>query len=145
MRNNKGITLTSLMIYLIGLIIVVGIIATITSFFYNNVNVEDLNSDITTQYTKFTSIFSEEINKENNKIIDCKTSIEQSKKTSYIIFSSGNQYTFNNQNKSIYKNKIKICENVDDCEFSYTFVDSKYKIKVKYKNNIIDNENEYIL
>lgn len=138
MKNNRGITLTSLIIYLIGMVIVIGTIATLTSFFYKNINIQDINDDTTSQYTKFSSIFLNEINTENNFIIDCKTSIENETKISYIIFSSGNQYTFNSGNKAIYKNKIKICENVDDCDFSYSFINSKYSIKVNYKDKNID-------
>lgn len=138
MKSDKGITLTSLIIYLIGMAIVIGTIATLTSFFYKNINIEDIKSDTTTQYTKFSSIFLDEINIENNYVIDCKTSIENEIKISYIIFSSGNQYTFNGKNNSIYKNKIKICENVDDCDFSYSFIDSKYLINVNFKTKSID-------
>ena len=119
MKNNNGITLTSLIIYVIGMTIMVATIATITSFFYKNIDVGDINSD-TTQYTKFSSIFSEEINKENNTIIDCKSLTDG---VSYIIFSSGNQYTFNANSKSIYINNVKIDDNVEICDFSYTFID----------------------
>lgn len=134
MKNNKGITLTSLIIYVIGMTIMVATIATLTSFFYKNIDIRDINSD-TTQYTKFSSIFSEEINTRNNVIIDCKSLTEE---VSYIIFSSGNQYTFNKNSKSIYKNNVKICDNVETCDFSYTFIDSKYKIKVSFKTASID-------
>lgn len=136
MRSNKAITLTSLIIYVIGMVIVVSTIATITSFFYKNIDIENINDDSTTQYTKFLSIFSDEINKGNNRVVDCKITEENGEKISYIIFTSGNQYTF--KNKSIYRNKIKICDNIDDCDFSYTFVDSKYNIKVNYKSTNID-------
>lgn len=139
MKTSKGITLTSLIIYVIGMVIVVGTISTLTSFFYKNIDIDNINDDTLTQYTKFSSIFLEEINKENNKIIDCKTQIlENNKKISYIIFSSGNQYTFMSENNSIYKNKIKICENVEDCDFSYLYGDSKYSIKVNFKNKNVD-------
>ena len=37
MKDSKGITLTSLIIYIIGMLIVVSIISTLTSFFYKNV------------------------------------------------------------------------------------------------------------
>lgn len=134
MKNNKGITLTSLIIYVIGMTIMVATIATLTSFFYKNINVGNINTD-TTQYTKFSSIFSEEINRKNNKVIECK---EFTNGISYIIFSSGNQYTFNENSKAIYKNNIKICENVEECKFSYTFVDSKYKITVSFKSGSIN-------
>lgn len=134
MKNNKGITLISLITYIIGLTIVVGLIATLTSFFYKNIHVSEINSD-TTQYTKFSSIFLEETNKNDNFVIDCKSLTDG---ISYIIFSSKNQYTFNAKSKSIYKNNIKICDNVEICDFSYTFVDSNYKIKVNFKTSNIE-------
>lgn len=134
MKSNKGITLISLIIYIIGLTIILALIATLTSFFNKNISVKDINSD-TTQYTKFSSIFLEEINNKKNSVIDCKSIIDG---VSYIIFSSGNQYTFDESSKSIYKNNIKICENVDICDFSYTFVDSTYKIKVNFKTSNIE-------
>ncbi len=135
MKNNKGITLTSLIIYVIGMTIMVGTIATLTSFFYKNINIGSINND-TTQYTKFSSIFSEEINRKDNSVVKCKELSDET--TSYIIFSSGNQYTFNKNSKSIYKNNIKICEDIEECGFSYTFVDSKYKITVSFKSGSID-------
>lgn len=134
MKKDKGITLISLIIYVIGMTIMVATIVTLTSFFYKNIDVGEINSD-TTQYTKFSSVFSEEINKENNSVIDCKELLDG---VSYIIFSSQNQYTFNEESKAIYKNNVKICDNVDMCEFSYTFVDSQYKIKVSFKTSTID-------
>ena len=134
MRDNKGITMISLITYIMGLTIVLALIATLTTFFFKNISAKDLNSD-TTQYTKFSSIFLEEINNKNNSVIECKS---LNNGVSYIIFSSGNQYTFNANSKCIYKNKIKICENVEICDFSYTFVDSKYKIKVNFKTSNIE-------
>ena len=137
MSNNKGITMTSLLIYVLGMVIAVSIIATLTSFFYKNVNVGNINND-TTQYTKFSNIFSKEIERKNNEIIECKTTGKDENKISYIIFSSGNQYMYKAENKSIYKNKVKICQGVENCEFSYTYKDSSYLVKVEFKTNIID-------
>lgn len=136
MKNNRGITLTSLIIYIIGMAIIIGVISTLTTFFYKNIDISEINDDSTTQYTKFSSIFLEETNKENNYVVDCKTVVENEQKISYIIFSAGNQYTF--KNNAIYKNKIKICQNIEDCDFSYSFVDSVYKIKVNFKTKNID-------
>lgn len=134
MKSNKGVTLTSLIIYVIGMTIMVSIIATLTSFFYKNIDIGDINSN-TTQYTKFTSILSEEVNKKNNSVIDCQSLTEG---VSYIVFSSGNQYTFNQESKSVYRNNVKICDNIGTCDFSYTYIDSKYKIKVSFQTANID-------
>lgn len=130
MKNQRGITLTSLSIYIIGMMVVIGIIATLTTFFYKNMNKID-DKNVSTDYTKFTNIFSSEINQKGNTIIEAKTYIENNKKISYIIFSSGNQYTYKEENKSIYKNNIKICTQIDKCEFSYTYQNSQYKINIE--------------
>lgn len=136
MKSNKGITLTSLMIYIIGMMFILSTIATLTSFFRKNIQVDKITTD-TTQYTKFSSIFLDEINNKNNTIIECKTTREDNYKTSYIIFSSGNQYTFMEKNNAIYKNNFKICEQVNDCDFSYNYVNSKYQITVNFVTNNI--------
>ena len=137
MKNNKGITLTSLIIYIIGMMIILATIATLTSFFRKNIKVDKITTD-TTQFTKFSSIFSDEINNKNNTIIECKTVREDNYKTSYIIFSSGNQYTFMEKSNAIYKNNFKICEQVNDCDFSYNYVNSKYQITVNFVTNNIN-------
>ena len=72
----------------------------------------------------------EEINNSNNKVVECKNN--------YIIFSSGNQYTYMEENKSIYKNKIKLCDNVEKCEFSYKYQDSNYIINIEFKSGKVD-------
>ena len=76
MKNNRGITLTSVMIYVIGMVLAIGVIATITSYFYSNVNIESLNSDAATQFTTFSGIFSYEINLLDNKVVNCVTEQE---------------------------------------------------------------------
>ncbi len=130
MENQKGITLVSLSVYIIGMMVIIAIVATLTTFFYKNINNIDDN-DISTDYTKFTKIFSSEINKSGNTVVEAKTYIENDKKVSYIIFSSGNQYTYKEENKSIYQNNIKICTKIDNCEFSYSYQNSQYKINVE--------------
>lgn len=137
MKNNRGITLTSLIIYVIGMVIVVSLIATLTTFFYKNVNVDNISKD-TTQYTKFSNLFLKEINKKDNDVIECKTIEEDGQKVSYIIFSDGNQYTYEAENKSVYKNNIKICKDVEECEFSYVYIDSTYQIKINFKTSSVN-------
>ncbi len=137
MKDNRGITLTSLIIYVIGMVIVVSLIATLTTFFYKNVNVDNISKD-TTQYTKFSNLFLDEINKKDNEIVECKTTEEDGQKISYIIFSDGNQYTYKAENKSVYKNKIKICKDVEECEFSYIYIDSTYQIKINFKTSSVN-------
>lgn len=64
MRSNRGVTTTSLIIYVIAMLIVIGLIATINSFFYSNVlNLEDSSSNIS-EINKFNMHFLQETKKE---------------------------------------------------------------------------------
>ena len=86
MKNNKGVTLTSLIIYVIGMVIVVASISTLTTFFYKNIDTSAINDNTTTQYT----------------------------------------------------NKIKLCDNVERCEFSYKYQDTNYIINIEFKSGKVD-------
>ena len=108
MKSNRGVTTTSLIIYVIAMTIVIGIIATINSFFYSNVmNLEDGSSNIA-ELTKFNMYFLEDTKKANNDIVKLSNNS--------ITFSSGNTFTF--QDNAIYLNNIRICENVQNLQFS---------------------------
>lgn len=117
MNSNRGVTTTSLIIYIIAMLIVVGIISTITSFFYTNIN--NLENQ-TEEITKFNMYFLQDIKMEDNTVIKLtETSIT---------FSSGNTFTF--QDNSIYLNNSKICENVKNLLFNIEEVNNKKVINV---------------
>lgn len=118
MKSEKGLTLISVTVYVIVMALLVGVISIITNYFYKNVNLNTEQENINKQYTKFISYFSEEINTENNKILEINTdNSTPGKKISYVIFSTGNQYTFMEENQAIYIGQVKIASNVKDCEF----------------------------
>ena len=74
------------------------------------------------------------MNKENNEIRETKTEYSDSgNKISYIIFASGNQYTFIQENKSIYIGKVKIASYVKDCDF-IQLSDTSVEINITFEN-----------
>ena len=110
MKSEKGITVTSIMIYIIALTVVVILIGRLTTYFYKNVHEVSISTGADVEYTKFNSYFTDEINLEGNTIDLCQKDI--------IAFSKNEtQYRF--QNGSIYRNKVKIAKNVETCEFFY--------------------------
>lgn len=120
MKSNRGVTIASLTIYVIAMLAVVGIIATITSFFYTNVtNLEDSSANVS-EITKFNMYFLQEVKNTNNEIIELK---ENS-----ITFSTGNVFTF--QDNSIYLNNIRICENIKNFNLSIEENNNKQVINV---------------
>ncbi|MBR3249302.1 MAG: hypothetical protein IKF83_01220 [Clostridia bacterium] len=111
MKSQKGVTLTSLIIYIIAMVIVVGTTATLTNYFYGNIDKLSERTQASKEYTSFNSYFTGEINKKGNQVL--KDESNESK----IIFTSGNQYTY--LEGKIYFNKILICRDVSSCRFIY--------------------------
>lgn len=132
MHSERGITLISVTIYVIVMLIIISVITVLTSYFYRNVDINSVSENLNQQYTRFNTYFTEEINKKGNKILatgetESTTGDEPQK---YIVFSSGNQYTYVPANDSIYVNNIKIAENIQDCNFEKITENDKTKIKV---------------
>ena len=122
MKQENGVTLSSLIIYVISMLIVVGVIATLTSFFYRNIANLDDNSENIAEVTKFNIPFLEEVKQANNAVT------RVSEDQTAISFFSGNTYTF--QDQAIYKNKVRICENVKKATFRVEEIEGKQIVYV---------------
>ena len=142
MKTQKGVTLISLTIYVITMVIVVGILATVTTFFYKNVKDVNVDIDPITEFTTFNSYFSEEVNNSNIKVIECGTTDNYQ---NYIVFSNGVQYTYVPENKGIYRNQVKICRNIDICIFSEKIENGKSIVTVNLTAGNQQREIEYTL
>ena len=156
MQTEKGITLISITIYIIVMLIMVSIITVLTSYFYKNVDIRSINEDFNQQYTKFNSYFIKEVNKKGNKIVDIhslskskseKESLENtSNQQNYIVFSSGNQYTYIPENEGIYMNKVKIAQNITGCTFTANKeANGKTTVTVIIQGNNFEKETTYTL
>ena len=141
MKQEKGITLISLTIYIIAMTVVVAILTVITSFFYKNTSDVGTNIDLITEYTSFNSYFSEEINYDNIKVLECGSNNGQN----YIVFSNQVQYTYISANKAIYRNQAKICRNIDNCEFVETIENGKTVIQVNFKAGDQERTTKYTI
>lgn len=143
MKSNRGVTLTSLIIYIIAFTIIVGIMSVVSTNMYSNIKEVSTASDLS-EYTKFNSYFTEQVNTKDLQILDCNTIKDgETVQESYISFSNNNKYTY--KNNAIYFNKIKICRNVQSCEFQKTEENGKVKITVKMMLNGENFENIYTM
>lgn len=138
MKSQKGITLISLTIYIIVITIVIGIVAILSTYFYKNTHNLANNINPLTEYTRFNGFFTEEVNHENIKILECG---EQ-----YVVFDNSVQYTYVPQNKAIYQNKVKIASNVEKCKFERKIKNGKEAIHVSLKFENSEEKNiDYVL
>ncbi len=141
MKSQKGITLTSLIIYVLVVIVVTGILATIMANFQSNLKEINGKASREAEFDKFNVYFIKEVKILGNKV----STISEAKNE--IVFESGNKYTFRESDNSIYLNdNIKISENIQRCTFSNSLVDGKDIVTVVIK--VIDGEGrtiEYVL
>ena len=147
MQTQNGATLISVTIYIIVMLIIVTIIAVLTSYFYKNVDINSASEDLNQQYTKFNSYFVQETNKKGNQILkigETDNSTENGIQR-YIVFSSGNQYTYIPENQGIYMNQVKIAENITDCIFTNNYENGKKQITVTIKGNNFERTTTYTL
>ena len=133
MKGEKGITLISVVIYLIAMVIIIALIASLSGYFYKNININNETQDINLQYSRFNSYFTEDINKRGNSVYkigysdnDGLEANESNYTQHYILFTSGNQYTFIKQKVdengnvtygAIYLDNVKIVSNITNCKF----------------------------
>ena len=147
MRSEKGITLISVIIYVIAMLVMISIITVLTSYFYKNIDINSVREDLNQQDTKFNSYFIEEVNRKGNKVLEIGETENSSGNGNqkYIIFSSRNQYTYIPENKGIYINTVKIAENITDCTFEKKEENGKMTISVTIKGDNFERTTTYTL
>ena len=135
MNSEKGITLVSLIIYILMFSMIIGLLAGFSSYIYGNL--DQINSD---------SFSSEEFNKFNvNFIKDVKNNrnanINISGNNKKIIFADGTNYDYISSEKSIYRNKVKIAVNIFDFSVTKEQINNKNVLKVIIGTG--KNENDF--
>jgi len=150
MKSQRGVTLSSLAIYIVLIFVVLAILATVSLNFQTGI--KDINSEGTEiiEISKFNMYFLKEVKMNGNKI----TLINET--NNEITFSSGSKYVFDTNNgiislielsedKEISKT-ITIAENIEECTFKEKNEGGKTIIIVDIKPKNADKiVNEYIL
>ena len=115
MKNCKGITLMTLIIYVGVLFIVIAIMSSIIKNFYQNNTAVNEKTEEILEFNKFNTYFLKEIKKPENKFEACVKDKDSEK--NYILFKTGNSFSL--KNDIIYYNNIKVCNGVSDLSFDY--------------------------
>lgn len=119
MRSNRAITLTSLIIYIIGVIIFVAILSNMVGYFNKNINTIVIDENSKEQYSNFLSYISKDTNSEDLVIVK---SSDENSEDDYVIFKfeDGTEHQYICANDNIYyinieennNKKILLCEDV---------------------------------
>jgi len=108
MKNQKGITLVSLVIYVIVMLIVIGVMSSIINNFYKNTDAIQGNVEEVVEFNKFNNYFLKEVKTRNNTVDNISEN--------YILFTSGNSFSISNN--IIYYNNVEICNGVQSMEIT---------------------------
>lgn len=110
MKKENGITLISLIIYIISLTLILSLLAVISQNFYKNSNLITEKGKYISEYNKFNMFFIEDC-KNNSDIY----SISSDKYS--LVFQDGTTYTYKPEDSGIYRNKVKISKTIMLCNF----------------------------
>lgn len=117
-KNNKAITLISATIYIIAFLMIVSVMTVIAGYFYTNTEVVTSGENFEDKFIELNSYMAKEVNEDNCNIVSMKTLNEGlEEEQTYILFGSGNQYSYIKANKSVYVNYAKMFGGIDNCEF----------------------------
>jgi len=111
-KENKGITLISLVVYIILTIIVLGMLTILTENFRNNINNTNVQTVQDVEFDKLNLQLVKETKDITNRIV------EKDSSETKIVFTNGNIYEYIEEDNTIYLNgDIKIADNIESCIF----------------------------
>jgi len=137
MRRNKGITLISLIVYIILSIMVLSMLTVLSMNFRDNINNLDESTVKDTEFDKLNLQLLKETKTENN-LVD-----EEQTTSNKLVFTNGNTYTYE-ENNIYLNNNIKIAENIEIFNVQVSNENNKQKIKVSVTTEGKTRTTEYV-
>lgn len=142
MKSEKGVTLTSLILYIMVATIVIGTMAVISSDFFSNVDKTKNQNEYAEEFNKFNMFFIQDVKNNNSAEVS----------DTQITFNDGNTYIYNSTKKNVTRNGTIIAKNIQNLQFiSGAYVvnsTTKNLITVNMnigKNNVFQKQIEYVL
>lgn len=141
MKNEQGITLIALIVYIILMTFVIAGVTAITNSFYNNINEIDKTSESVVSFAKFNMYLINDIKSKNVRIVSNSPNQVQ------ILFENKNgqdetvKYSF--QNNALYRSSdvnggkrtdIKICDKVTDANIAANTSTNTITVKLLINN-----------
>ncbi len=108
MKREEGITLASLVLYVIIFSFTLGLLAALSNFVYDNMDIISSDSISSEEFNKFNINFLKDV-KENSDAV-----VSNLNGSVVVTFGSDNKtvYTYKASDKAIYKDKVKIATNI---------------------------------
>lgn len=143
MKSEKGITLTSLVIYVIGITIIFAVIANLTIYFNKNSRTIEYTTNNSAQITRLNQYLINDTKKENAQITEANENIITIQTNGETI-----KYTYDKNSKGIYRNKVKIANDVQGFKVNKEIIYDKTKLLLNVtigEQEQIQKDLEYII
>lgn len=108
MKSEKGITLTSVVVYVLIATALISSTALLSSFFFSNMSLIKEQNQYAPEFNKFSMFFIEDV--KNNKSAEVTTT--------KVTFADGTVYEYKDNEKSVYRNDTKITQQLQFFAFS---------------------------
>ena len=142
MKSQKGITMLSLVIYVASFLAVTGLVAVITTFFYNNLKIINTDMGSSAYYNKLNLYMANEAKKSGNQICNYKSGDDvqnfvtfkdnSNKKNTFVKIGNiiyYNEFEGSGDSITCYK-KIALCKNVNEFKINVDETSGKKVLKV---------------
>lgn len=123
-KNENGVTLASLVLYVIVFSIILGLLVNLTSITYRNMNNIDSKSYSSEEFNKFNLNFIKDI----KNCYDVR--IENNSGNVKIVLSNGVNYNYILSERAIYRDKIKIADKIVKFEAERIILNGKIVAKI---------------
>lgn len=133
LASSKGITLTSLVIYIIAMTIIMATISVITIYFYKNTHSIQDTTQNSSNLTRFNTYFTNDIKEEK-----IKAQLQDEGKKIVLTKNDTEQITYTVAGDGIYRNKVKICNNIQKGT-TFELKENYNETKTIHKTQIIVN------
>ena len=138
MKSNKGITLVSLVIYVIGLMIIITLMSLFSGYFFKNTNQMTIQENEYEQYLRLISYITKDTNADNLAFV--KTANNSNVRYAIFKYKNGQEHQYIFTNGVVYfvnidsqtgsaNKKITLCPSVSNAIFDY--YDKKIDISIR--------------
>lgn len=125
MKNEKGITIISLIIYVIILTFVVAGMSAITSSFYSNVSEVEGDSKGAVAFSKINMVMLNDVKSDGVEL-----KIDETSEHKMSLKIAGEIVDYKIQNKALYRNDVKICDKVETESSFFSYEKTNYNSKI---------------
>ena len=140
MKSNKGVTLTSLIIYIISLITVTAMMGTVIGYFNKNSTQIMVNNSAEEQYLRFLTYIVRDLNKKELSTCEVK---KETDPEIILTFTSGDSHEYVFKDGKIYykvadEKNIILCKNVTTNSEAFKYEGNQLKINIRMNNRIFE-------